>query len=47
VVAAIHRQRVLPLTERRLLLWEMMPGVDLEGLRMSLNPFPSTTSTGG
>jgi hypothetical protein len=26
VVAAIHRRRVLPLTERRLPLWEMMPG---------------------
>jgi hypothetical protein len=31
VVAAIHRRRVLPLTERRLLLSEMTPGVDLEG----------------
>jgi hypothetical protein len=31
VVAAIHRRRVLPLTERRLPLSEMMPGVDLEG----------------
>jgi hypothetical protein len=35
VVAAIHRWRVLPLTERRLPLWEMTPGVDLEGLQMS------------
>jgi hypothetical protein len=31
VVAAIHRRRVLPLTERRLLLLEMTPGVDMEG----------------
>jgi hypothetical protein len=36
VVAAIHRRRVLPLTERRLPLSEMMPGVDLEGSQMSL-----------
>jgi hypothetical protein len=40
VVAAIHRRRVLPLTERRLPLWEMTPGVDLEGLQMSLDPLP-------
>jgi hypothetical protein len=40
VVAAIHRRRVLPLTERRLSLWEMTPGVDLEGLRMSSDPLP-------
>jgi hypothetical protein len=40
VVAAIHRWRVLPLTERRLPLWEMTPGVDLEGLQMSLVPLP-------
>jgi hypothetical protein len=38
VVAAIHRRRVLPLTERRLPLWEMTPGVDLVGLRMSSDP---------
>jgi hypothetical protein len=31
---------VLPLTERRLPLWEMTPGVDLEGLRMSSDPLP-------
>jgi hypothetical protein len=31
VVAAIHRRRVLPLTERRLLLSEMTSGVDLGG----------------
>jgi hypothetical protein len=35
VVAAIHRWRVLPLTERRLPLSEMKPGVDLEGSQMS------------
>jgi hypothetical protein len=38
VVAAIHRRRVLPLTERRLPLSEMMPGVDLEGSQMSSVP---------
>jgi hypothetical protein len=38
VVAAIHRWRVLPLAERRLLLSEMKPGVDLEGLQMSSAP---------
>jgi hypothetical protein len=41
VVAAIHRQRVLPLTEQRLLLSEMMPGVDLEGSQMSSVPLPA------
>jgi hypothetical protein len=35
VVAAIHRRRVLPLVERRLLLAEMRPGVDSEDSRMS------------
>jgi hypothetical protein len=35
VVAAIHRQRVLPLAERWLPLSEMKPGVDLEGSQMS------------
>jgi hypothetical protein len=40
VVAAIHRRRVLPLMERRLPLWEMTPGVDLEGSRMSSDPLP-------
>jgi hypothetical protein len=40
VVAAIHRRRVLPLTERWLPLWEMTPGVDLEGLHMSSDPLP-------
>jgi hypothetical protein len=40
VVAAIHRRRVLPLTERRLPLWEMTSGVDLEGLQMSSDPLP-------
>jgi hypothetical protein len=41
VVAAIHRRRVLPLTERRLLLSEMAPGVDLEGSQMSSVPLPT------
>jgi hypothetical protein len=41
VVAAIHRRRVLPLTERRLPLWEMTQGVDLEGLQMSSDPLPA------
>jgi hypothetical protein len=41
VVAAIHRRRVLPLTERRLPLSEMMPGVDLEGSQMSSVPLPA------
>jgi hypothetical protein len=40
VVAAIHRRRVLPLTERRLPLWEMTPEADWEGLRMSSDPLP-------
>jgi hypothetical protein len=35
VVVAIHRRRVLPLAEQRLRLSEMMPGVNLEGSRMS------------
>jgi hypothetical protein len=38
VVAAIHRQRVLPLTERRLLLSKMTPGV--KG-KCALGPFLS------
>jgi hypothetical protein len=41
VVTAIHRRRVLPLTEWRLPLWEMTPGVDLEGLQMSSVPLPA------
>jgi hypothetical protein len=41
VVAAIHRRRVLPLTERRLLLSEMTPRVDLEGSQMSSVPLPA------
>jgi hypothetical protein len=41
VVAAIHRRRVLPLTERRLLLSEMTLGVDLEGSQMSSVPLPA------
>jgi hypothetical protein len=38
VVAAIHRRRVLPLTERRLPLSEKMLGADLEGSQMSSVP---------
>jgi hypothetical protein len=41
VVVAIHRRSVLPLMERRLSLWEMMPGVDLKGLQMSSDPLPT------
>jgi hypothetical protein len=41
VVVAIHRRRVLPLTERRLLLSEMTLGVDLEGSQMSPVPLPA------
>jgi hypothetical protein len=41
VVATIHRRRVLPLAERRLLLSEMTPGVDLEGSQMSSVPLPA------
>jgi hypothetical protein len=41
VVAAIHHRRVLPLTERRLLLSEMTLGVDLEGSQMSSVPLPA------
>jgi hypothetical protein len=41
VVAAIHRRRVLPLTERRLPLWETTLGVDLEGLQMPSDPLPA------
>jgi hypothetical protein len=41
VVVSIHRRRVLPLTERRLLLSEMTPGVDLEGSQMSSVPLPA------
>jgi hypothetical protein len=29
------------LTERRLPLWEMTPGVNLEGLQMSSDPLPA------
>jgi hypothetical protein len=47
VVAAIHRRRVLPLTERRLPLWEMTSGVDLEGLRMSSDPLPVDRQVAG
>jgi hypothetical protein len=40
VIAAIHRRRVLPLAERRLPLWEMMPEAGLGGSRMSSDPLP-------
>jgi hypothetical protein len=40
VVAAIHRRRVLPLTERRLLLSEMTPGGRLGGFADVLCPPP-------
>jgi hypothetical protein len=40
-VAAIHRRRVLPSTERRLLLSKMTLGVDLEGSQMSSVPLPA------
>jgi hypothetical protein len=40
VVAAFHRQRVLPLMQRRLRLDEMTPGVSLEGSRMSHETLP-------
>ena len=35
VVAAFHRQRVLPLMARRRRLFEMKPGEPIEGTRMS------------
>ena len=35
VVAAFHRQRVLPLMARRRRLFEMKPGEPIEGIRMS------------
>jgi hypothetical protein len=41
VIAAIHRRRVLHLTERRLLLLEMTPRVGLEGSQMSSVPLPA------
>jgi hypothetical protein len=41
VVAVIHRRRVLPLTKRRLPLWEMTLGVNLEGLQKSSDPLPA------
>jgi hypothetical protein len=47
VVAAIHRRRVLPLTERRLPLWEMTRGSTWRVRGCPRIPFPSTTSTGG
>jgi hypothetical protein len=47
VVAAIHRRRVLPLTERWLPLWEMTLGSTWRVCRCPRTPFPLTTSTGG
>jgi hypothetical protein len=47
VVAAIHRQRVLPLAERRLQLSEMKPGFIWRARRCPRLPFPPTTSAGG
>jgi hypothetical protein len=41
VVAAIHRRRVLPLTERRLPLLEMMPGSTWRVRRCPRSPSPS------
>jgi hypothetical protein len=40
VAAAFHRQRVLPLTQRRLRLDEMTPEASLEGSRMSHESLP-------
>jgi hypothetical protein len=40
VVTTTHRRRVLPLTERRLPLLEMKPGVDLEGSQTSSASLP-------
>jgi hypothetical protein len=40
VVAAFHRQRVLPPTQHRLWLDEMTPDVSLEGSQMSHESFP-------
>jgi hypothetical protein len=47
VVATIHRQRVLPLAERRLQLLEMKPGLIWRAHRCPRLPSPPTTSTGG
>jgi hypothetical protein len=47
VVAAIHRRRVLPLAERRLLLSEMKPGLIWRARRCPRLPSPPTTSVGG
>jgi hypothetical protein len=40
VAAAFHRQRVLPLMQRRLRIDEMTPEVSLEGSRMSHETLP-------
>lgn len=34
VILRFHQRRVLPLMERKLALWEMAPGADLEGTQM-------------
>jgi hypothetical protein len=40
VAAAFHRRRVLPLMQRRLQIDKMMPGILLEGSRMSHETLP-------
>jgi hypothetical protein len=40
VAAAFHHRRVLPLMQRRLWIDEMMPGISLEGSRMSHETLP-------
>jgi hypothetical protein len=40
VAAAFHRQRALPLMQRRLWLDEMTPGASLEGSQMSHQSLP-------
>lgn len=34
VILRFHQRRVLPLMERKLMLWEMVPGANLEGTQM-------------
>jgi hypothetical protein len=41
VATAFHRRRVLPLIQCQLRIDEMMPGVSLEGSRISHETFPS------
>jgi hypothetical protein len=40
VVATFHHRRVLPLMQRRLRIDKMIPGVSLEGSRMSHETLP-------